>query len=84
MNDWRRQEQASTRWVTVPPFELDRASADHVWVMDDPQDGLSSNYPEKVREWQEREVDREPDSMDMKREADLEREDTEPDLDRDL
>jgi hypothetical protein len=86
VNDWRRREHASTgaRWVTVPPFDLERSSTDYVRVVDDSLEGLSSVYPEKSREWRERQLNREPDPVDLDREADLEREDSEPDLDRDL
>jgi hypothetical protein len=63
---------------------LDRSSADYAQIMDDSSEGLSSVYPEKNKEWLERQLNREPDPVDLEREADLEREDTEPDLDRDL
>jgi hypothetical protein len=86
VNDWRRREHASTgaRWVTVPPFDLERSSTDYVRVVDDSLERLSSVYPEKSREWREHQLNREPDPVDLDREADLEREDTEPDVDRDL
>jgi hypothetical protein len=86
MTDWRQREHASTgaRWVTVPPFELDRASGDQVRVVDALPDGLVSAYPQKSREWRDRELRLETRSVDWEREPDLEREDIEPDLDWDL
>jgi hypothetical protein len=68
----------------VPPYDFDRASDDYVRVVDDTLDGLISAYPEKIKEWRERELNREPDLVDLEREAELERQDTEPDLERDL
>jgi hypothetical protein len=72
MTDWRDREHASSgaRWLTAPPFDLDRASDDQL-QLDEAPDGLVRAYAEKNSGW------REPD-------RDLDREGIEHELDRDL